>query len=151
MNYTIKKLSKDDLKLAKQLFIFFQKDDGVAKPMLGGDKYLRKLIGDKNYHVIVALDGDKVIGGLAAYELPMYYEEVNEMFLYEIAVMTEYRRRGIATALIESLKTLCTENGVRIIFVGTEKSNLAGKELYLNTGGAMEIIPWFTYTLKHIK
>jgi aminoglycoside 3-N-acetyltransferase I len=151
MNYTIKKLSKADLAFAKQLFIFFQEDDGIANPELASDKYLQRLISDANYHVFVALDGAKVIGGVTAYELPMYYGPVNEMFLYEIAVRPGYRRQGIATALIESLKALCGENGVKIIFVGTEKSNLAAKELYLNTGGAMEIIPWFTYTLKPVK
>ena len=148
MNYLIKKLSRSDLKLAKQLFIFFQQDDGIAEPVLADDQHLLKLIA-KNYHVFVALDGETVIGGLTAYELPMYYGSVNEIFLYEIAVHLRHRRKGIATALINGLKAYCDQNKIKIIFVGTEKTNLAAKELYLKTGGDMEIIPWFTYTLKN--
>jgi len=151
MNYSIKKLSKADLAFAKQLFIFFQEDDGNLRPSLASGKYLQQLIANKSYHIFAALDGENVIGGLTAYELPMYYGHTNEMFLYEIAVRPEYRRQGIATALIENLKALCDEKGIKVMFVGTEKSNLAAKELYLNTGGAMEIIPWFTYTLKPSK
>jgi aminoglycoside 3-N-acetyltransferase I len=147
MQYSIKKLTKSDLQLAKQLFIFFQQDDGVKKPSLGSDKYLLELISNKTYHIFVALDGETVIGGVTAYELPMFYKQVNEMFLYEIAVKPEYRRNGIAAALIETLKDFCIKKRIKCLFVGTEKKNLAAKELYLKTGGSMEIIPWFTYGL----
>jgi aminoglycoside 3-N-acetyltransferase I len=147
MQYTIKKLGAPGLNYAKQLYTLFQIDDGVANPSLASDKYLTKLLSGNSFYVIVALDGKTVIGGLTAYELPMYYKPVSEMFLYEIAVHKDYRKQGIGTALVNELKEICSQKNIEIIFVGTETNNLPAKQLYLATGGAMEIIPWFTYNL----
>jgi aminoglycoside 3-N-acetyltransferase I len=147
MQYTIKKLSRSGLAYARQLYMLLQIDDGIENPSLADDKYLAKLLTGKAFHVIVALNGKTVIGGLTAYELPMYYKEVKEMFLYEIAVHKDFRKQGIGAALVNKLKDICREKGIKIMFVGTETRNLPAKQLYLATGGAMEIIPWFTYTL----
>ena len=84
--YTIQKLAPCDTDLAKELFRFFQTDDGVAEPVIPTDKYINALLLRDDFHVVVALENDILIGGLTAYELAMYKEEIKEMFLYEIAV-----------------------------------------------------------------
>ena len=148
MNLIIKKLSSTDLLLAKQLITLWQTEDGILDPAVPGDSYLHDLLSNDSFHVFAALDGDRVIGGLTAYELSMYKEEVHEMFLYEIGVDENYRQKGIATKLIALLKKTCSEKGIKIIFVGTSFDNQPARQLYETTGGEMEEIPWFTYNLE---
>jgi aminoglycoside 3-N-acetyltransferase I len=148
MHFTIKKLKGTDAELAKQLFWFYQVDDEVAEPLIPSNEYLKKLLTKNDFHVLVALQNDKLIGGLTAFELPMYKEEVNEMFLYEIAVEQEYRKMGVAKALIENLKNICRDKGIKGMYVGTSTDNIPAMRLYKATGGeADEKIAWFVYEI----
>ncbi len=58
-----------------------------------------------------------VVGGLAAYELKKFEQERSEIYIYDLAVSSEYRRKGIATALIERLKLIAADRGAYVIFV----------------------------------
>lgn len=77
----------------------------------------------------------------------MYKEEVTEIFLYEIAVDPWYRRKGVAKALIKSLKKICVSKGIKEMYVGTEKDNENAIKLYKATGGKTEEIAWFVYAI----
>lgn len=146
MSLTIKKLIPADFSQAKELFWFFQLDDEVVNPVVPPDDYVAALILRNDFHVIVALQNGAVIGGLTAYELTMYKEEINEMFLYEIAVLPEHRKMGVAKQLIESLKEICVTRGIKEMYVGTSTDNSASMKLYRSTGGnADDKIAWFVY------
>ena len=147
MNFEIKKLVAEDIQLAKDLFLFYQVDDEVDKPLIPSDKYLREILSRDTFHVIVALNNGVVIGGLTAYELDIYKEETTEFFLYEIAVEPLYRRNGVAKELIESLKKVCVSKDIREMYVGTEQDNYPAIKLYKSTGGKFEEIAWFVYGL----
>ena len=147
MNYEIKKLNASDLELAKQLIYQWDTEDGILYPDMPGNHYLLKLLSKETFHVFVAMENNTVVGGLTAYELPMFKVQEHEMFLYEIGVNINYRQKGIASKLIEELKKICLHRNIRTIFVGTSADNEAAKQLYKSTGGEREMIPWFTYTL----
>ena len=53
-----------------------------------------------------------------------------EMFLYELAVASEHRRRGIGPALVEALAALARERGCYGMWVGTEPGNAAALATY---------------------
>lgn len=146
--YRYKKLDTSETDLAKALILWFQQDDRVAQPIAPSDYYLRNLLVREDFHILVAMDGDKVIGGLTAYELPMYKEEVNEIFLYEIGVDEDYRMKNIATKLIEHLKQIALEKGIPEMYVGTELNNIPAQSLYKKTGGTFEQIAWYVYKLE---
>src|SRR5215203_550557 len=126
----IKKLRSDEAKLAKELFTFFQIDDGVENPTQASEEYLTKLLERPDFHVVVAIDNGVVIGGLTAYELLKYKSETTEMFLYEINVAATHRRKGVASALIEFLKETCAEKNIKSMFVLAEADNLPAVRLY---------------------
>lgn len=147
MSFYIKKLAATDVAQAKDLFLFFQIDDGVAEPLIPTDAYLEKLLAKDDFVVLVALQEEEVIGGLTAYELPMYKESKPEYFLYEIAVAPAHRQQGIARALIETLKKLAVEKGMEEMYVGTEMDNMPAQNLYASTGGKRENIAWYVYPL----
>ena len=135
MTYETRKLNPNDINLAKELFLFFQIDDGVVNPTLGSDEYLRDLLSRNDFHVIVALQNETIIGGLVGYELAKYKEETTVMFLYEIGVRLSFRRKGIATKMIDCLKEICGEKAVSKVFVVTERDNKPAKKLYEATDG----------------
>ncbi|MDQ3749371.1 MAG: GNAT family N-acetyltransferase [Acidobacteriota bacterium] len=145
MTFSIKKLDSEDLALAKQLFLFFQIDDGVVNPTAASDEYLNNLLSRDDFHVIVAIENEMVIGGLTAYELAMCKEETTEIFLYEIGVEPLHRKKGVARALVEFLKEISRVKGITYMFVGTEADNTPAIRLYETTGGKCEDIAWFVY------
>ena len=147
MALEIKKLSQSEISLAKELIILWEMEDGNLNPKIPNDNYLNDLLSKNSFHVFVALENNKVVGGLTAYELEMFPKEETEMFLYEIGVHENYRQKGIAAKLIEELKKICLEKNIKIIFVGTSTDNKPAQQLYTASGGEMEEIPWFTYNL----
>ena len=148
MPFTIKKLNAGEADLAKKLFCFFQTDDGITDPVIPSDEYIKTLLARDDFHVIVALKNNGLVGGLTAYELEMYKAEIKEMFLYEIAVEIKYRKMGVAKALIEFLKDIAKNSGMREMYVGTSTNNNAAINLYKSTGGEVEAgIAWFVYQL----
>lgn len=145
----IKKLQPDDFLIAQKLFTQWQIEDGIKNIADTSEEYIRKLLSKDDFHVIAALENDIVIGGLTAYELPMYTEEVTEMYIYELGVDDNHRRQGIATKLLEVLKNICKSRNIKIIFVGADKINDEGVGFYIATGGKGEDVIEFTYTLTY--
>lgn len=79
--------------------------------------YLKQLLSGESFIALVALDGEDVIGGLAAYELKKFEQARSEIYIYDLAVLSAYRRKGIATALIKNLKRIAADRGAYVIFV----------------------------------
>lgn len=79
--------------------------------------YLKALLSGDSFIALAALEGMDVVGGLAAYELKKFEQERSEIYIYDLAVSSEHRRKGIATALIEKLKLIAADRGAYVIFV----------------------------------
>ena len=71
-----------------------------------GDGYLAELLASPGFVVVVALHGDRVAGGLAAYVLPKFEQARSEVYIYDLAVDEPFRRRGVATGLIDRLRAV---------------------------------------------
>lgn len=142
----IRKIASDEFAFAKDLIVMFGFDGETPNQIFSSNEYLQDMLGRDDFHVIVALEGDKVIGGVTSYEMKMFKRETTEMFLYEIEVAEEYRRQGIAKALIEHLINICREKGIVEMFVGTERGNLPANRLYETTGGIPDSESvWYSY------
>src|SRR3546814_9520205 len=59
--------------------------------------YLRKLLAGAYFIALAAVEDGVVIGGLAAYELPKFERARSEIYIYDLAVASAHRRRGVAT------------------------------------------------------
>ncbi|KPP97432.1 MAG: putative acetyltransferase [Marinobacter sp. HL-58] len=66
---------------------------------------------------LAALEDGQVVGGLAAYALRKFEQERSEIYIYDLAVSVEHRRKGIATSLIQELQTIGADCGAYVIFV----------------------------------
>ncbi len=80
-------------------------------------EYLQQLLAGDYFIALAALDGDEVVGGIAAYELKKFEQERSEIYIYDLAVSSSHRRQGIATALIQELKRVAVRRGAFVIFV----------------------------------
>ena len=145
--YTVKKLLATDLELATQLIQVWQKVDGIESGTIPKKDYIIEALSKQHYHVFVALLDGTVVGGQTAYELQFFDEENTQMFLYELGVDEKHRQKGVAKALIAALKELCQEKSITTLYVSTEMDNEKAKNLYKATGGKLEEVAWYTYTV----
>lgn len=79
------------------------------------------------------MDG-AVVGALSAYELVKYEQERSEVYIYDLAVAEHFRRRGVATALIELLKPIARLAGAWVIFVQADREDEPAVALYRGLG-----------------
>lgn len=84
-------------------------------------EYLRRLLGSDFFITLAAFKNSTVIGGIAAYELKKFEQERSEIYIYDLAVSSEHRREGIASAMIGKLKTIAAERGASLLFVQADK------------------------------
>jgi aminoglycoside 3-N-acetyltransferase I len=96
--------------------------------------YLSGLLGSDFFVALAATKDDEVVGGLAAYVLPKFEQKRSEMYVYDLAVAKEYRRKGIATALIQELRKLAVERDVHTIFIQADVGDNPAIELYTKFG-----------------
>ena len=99
-----------------------------------GDDYLRGLLGDPSFVALGAVIEGEVVGGLVAYELRKFERERSEFYIYDLAVLEAFRRRGIATALIDALKPIARAAAGWVIFVQADAVDAPALALYDSLG-----------------
>jgi len=81
------------------------------------DAYADSLLSRRDSVMLLAQAGDEPIGALAGYVLPKYEQARSELYIYDLAVVEAWRRRGVATALIEATRRIAREVGAWTVFV----------------------------------
>ncbi len=121
---------KNLLRVLGEAFEDVETYQGAVPP----DDYLQSLLAMPHFIVVVARHGDEVIGGLAAYELQKFERNRREIYIYDLAVATEHRRKGVATALIGELKRLARDRQAYVIFVQADRGDGPAIALYEELG-----------------
>jgi len=104
------------------------------------DRYLDELLSGGQFVAIVATVGELVVGGLAAYELRKFEQPRSELYIYDLAVLESYRRRGIATALIERAQTVAGERGAWVLYVQADLGDDPAIALYSKLGSREDVL-----------
>jgi aminoglycoside 3-N-acetyltransferase I len=118
--YAFRQLTPDDVAALEALATLFAEafeDPETYSSRRPSAAYLRRLLARDSFFALVATDGKQIVGGLVAYELPKFEQERSEIYIYDLAVGSDHRRRGIATALIEELRRIATARGAWVIYV----------------------------------
>lgn len=104
--------------------------------------YLRGLLGDPTFIALAAVEKGRVAGGLAAYVLRKFEQERSEIYIYDLAVAEDHRRKGIATALIEELRRIALTIGAWVIYVqaDTTPDDEPAIALYTKLGTREEVL-----------
>ena len=142
--FQIKRLTKEHLADFQSLVNLFN-TVFEEESKIGSETHLLKLLSSRNFISLAALAENEVVGGLTAYELPMYYSDSSEIFLYDLAVKSEYQRMGIGKGLIQSLKAHCIQQGIKEFFVMAHEEDQHAIEFYRSTGGKSENVINFLY------
>ena len=135
--FETRRLSADDVDLFRQLLATFGRAFDDTETYEGAQPrktYLEGLLGSDQFIALAALAGDRVVGGLAAYELKKFEQERTELYIYDLAVDESYRRRGLAIRLIEHLKKTAVNRGIYVIFVQADLGDDAAISLYTKLG-----------------
>jgi aminoglycoside 3-N-acetyltransferase I len=98
------------------------------------EAYLGDLLGSDTFIALVAQSDDRVIGGLIAYELKKPERALSELYIYDLAVLNGFRRRSVATGLINQLKPIARTRGARVIFVQADYVDPPAIALYTKLG-----------------
>jgi aminoglycoside 3-N-acetyltransferase I len=74
------------------------------------------------------------VGGLTAHILDKFDQEGREIYIYDLAVQAQHRRKRVATNLIHNLKHIAGVLGVSTLYVQADAADDGAIRLYENNG-----------------
>ena len=90
-----------------------------------------------NFLAVAEADG-AIAGFILAHHIDSMKQEAAAMFIYEIEVQEEHRRKGVGAALISHLRAVADQRQMFEMFVLTNHSNKGAVAFYQATGGQIE-------------
>ena len=118
--------------------------DHPIEPALAAE-FLR----DSRHHLMVALDGDLVVGFVSAVHY-VHPDKPAELWINEVGVAPTHQGQGIAKALLTAMLGAGRDLGCREAWVLTNRSNTAAMRLYASCGGSEsdDDLTMFSFPLK---
>lgn len=148
MEVNIQKLGTGDLEKLKKLILLFEDVFEMEAFTMPEDGYLRDLLVKEGFYVFVAEKEGEVLGGLTAYSLAQYYNTSPLVYIYDLAVHTQFQRKGIGRQLISGILDYCRWIGVEEVFVQADEADDYAIDFYRSTGGRPENAVHFCYPLR---
>src|SRR5262245_60172717 len=141
--FSIRQLTPEDVVLMEAILTTFGEAFDEVETYSGARPsraYLERLLGSDSFIALAALNGDAVVGGIAAYELNKFEQEGSEIYIYDLAVAAAHRREGIATALIAELKRIAAARGAYVIFVQADLEDAPAIAFYTKLGTREDVL-----------
>lgn len=139
----VRALGGDDVATMRDMLAMFGMafdDVGTYTARQPDDAYLAGLLSSTTFIAVAAFAGSRVVGGLAAYVLPKFEQARSELYIYDLAVDEAHRRQGVATALIEELKSIAAARGIYVIYVQADHGDDPAIALYTKLGVREEVL-----------
>ena len=139
--YLIDRLGAGDareMQAANRLFRDVFGEEGYHGPEPSED-HLARLLADDKFIALAARRDGGMIGALAGYELIKFEAERSEIYIYDLAVEESSRRQGVATALIDWLRSHAKAVGAWVIFVQADPPDAPAVALYEKLGTREEV------------
>lgn len=92
-------------------------------------EYLKSIISNNSIYNLGAYVDNKIIRGLTAYELALLSTN-KEFYIYDIGVLSEYRKMKVGTNLINELKIEAKKRNISTIFVEAESDDEVAVDFY---------------------
>lgn len=139
----IVRLSAGDIEAARALNALFahEFDDPEhysSRPP--SSDYLAQILAKPHVIALTAREAAGIIGGLVAYELPKLEQGRSEIYIYDLAVAEAYRRKGVATALINELRTIARALGAWVVYVQADYGDEPAIALYTKLGSREDVM-----------
>ncbi len=139
----VRRLGVGDSAAMRELNALFSRafeDAGSYPADQPGEAYLQRVLGNDQVIVLVAAEAEQLVGGLVAYVLPKLEQERSELYIYDLAVDEAHRRRGVATALIGTLKGIAADIGAWVIYVQADFGDDPAVALYTKLGTREDVM-----------
>jgi aminoglycoside 3-N-acetyltransferase I len=140
-----KRLTADDREFARRLFALMAEVFDEDSEQLS-DGYLGRLLGRADFWAIAAFVGDDIIGGITAHTLPMTRTESSEIFIYDVAVREDHRRKGVGRQLMTALQEGARAVGIYDLFVPADDDDIHALDFYRALGGIASSVTLFTFS-----
>jgi ribosomal protein S18 acetylase RimI-like enzyme len=109
--------------------------------------YAESFLGEPNSLIVVALDGDRIVGMASAFTY-RHPDKPLQMFVNEVGVAEHCRRRGIGQALMVRILAAARERGAAEVWVATEEDNAPARAFYAALGGKEDEARAIVYVYK---
>ncbi|WP_147803930.1 GNAT family N-acetyltransferase [Alkalicoccus halolimnae] len=124
----------DQIRKLNELYAEAFEEEEMYRGNKPSDLYLKKLLSKEGIIVCTATSGEQVVGGLTAYTMDKLEEETLEMYVYDLAVDARFRRRKIATRLLELLLEEAKRLDASAVFIQAEQDDAPAVALYESMG-----------------
>lgn len=102
--------------------------------------YTERLLASEDFIALLAVENGAAIGGLAAYVLRKFEQERSEIYIYDLAVAAEHRRRGVATELIGAVQKIARECRAHVVMIQADREDAPAIALYSKLGAREEVL-----------
>lgn len=146
MDVEIKILQAKDIEDFNQLLTVFDIVFEYEQYTRPDKEYLQKLLAKSSFIAIVAKMEGRVIAGLTAYALDQYHSNMPMLYIHDLAVLSEYQRKGVGSKLIQFTNAYCRENGFQEMFIQAETEDDYAVKFYRSTQPTGELeVNYFFY------
>ena len=106
------------------------------------DAYAARLLAREDTILLAAEADGAMVGALAGYVLPKFEQARSEIYIYDLAVVSAWRRRGVATGLIDEVRRIARAVGAWVVYVlaDTGEEDAAAIALYDRIGTREEVL-----------
>jgi aminoglycoside 3-N-acetyltransferase I len=141
--FSFRRLGPGDVRLLRALNQVFAEafDDAANYAAAPPDEaYLAALLAKEGFIALAALERERVIGGLVAYELDKFEQVRREIYVYDLAVVASHRRRGGARGLLSLLRRIARQRNAYVIYVQADYGDEPAIALYSRLGRREDVM-----------
>ena len=99
-----------------------------------GRKYFTELLNNSEAFSVIARDGEREVGYVAASQKNIDYRKSKYLEIENMGVIPEYRSLGVGKMLMEECFKWAKENGYQKVFVNTYVANKEAVQFYIKNG-----------------
>src|SRR4051812_36700808 len=142
----LRRLSAADNDLARVAEQLNSSDSEVSIKAFS-EQSLRAFLADESRIYLVAYEDGQLAGAVHGYVM-VHPAGAKYFYVDELDTVAQYRRRGVATALMAEISNIARELGCTELWLGTEDDNSPANALYRKLGPSeIEHGPIYTYKL----
>jgi ribosomal protein S18 acetylase RimI-like enzyme len=127
--FSIEKPKEIHLQSWKNMVLESLPSHNFKEPEFNFDRLWTSLFQD-NYYAFSAKNEEKFMGVVISRVNETYFQKIMELDV--LFVLPDFRKIGVARALINKVETIAKEQNLDLIIRGVEKSNLIAQKLFKN-------------------
>ncbi len=148
MQTEIRLVSPDALEELDELISVFEEVFEMEDFQRPDKAHLQSLVNGDSFFAVIVKAENRIIAGLTFYVLDQYYSKKPLAYIYDLAVLTRYQRKGVGKELIKFTNEYCRQKGFEEVFVQADKADDYAIDFYRSTKPTKEEqAVHFSYTL----